>query len=305
MKKIKNIFILICLILFQMLESASLNLVVFSKNRAHQVHCLLESFMLNATGCQKITVIYKADTEEHEKGYSIVKQDFPQVNFVRQKSSSDFKELTLKAVEFDQHEYIIFAVDDIVVTRKIDFDEITKHLETCNAYAFYLRMGKHITQCYSERRVTGTPPLQEISQGVLCWNFKDGTGDWGYPHTVDMTVYRKNDLKKIFLVLPFTNPNTLEGNWAGIAPKNQLGLCFKEAAIVNCPLNIVQSTYNNRHSNECSPEDLLELFLDGYKMDIMPLQNCMNKAPHMDYKPTFITRSSLQMDSTSLTTGGS
>ncbi len=119
-----------------------------------------------------------------------------------------------------------------------------------------------------------------------------------------MTVYKKKDLKKTFIMLPFTNPNTLEGNWAGLAPKNPLGLCYKEAAIVNCPLNIVQSTYNNRHSNECTPEELLELFLDGYKMDIAPLQDVYNKAPHMDYKPTFITRSSLGMNSTSLTTSG-
>ncbi|MBY0110257.1 MAG: hypothetical protein K2X90_04050 [Candidatus Babeliaceae bacterium] len=290
MKKTKKILHFFLLIYIHALSSASLNLVVYSKNRAHQVHRFLESFILNTTGCRKISVIYKADTKEHEKGYAIVRHDFPQVNFIKQSKSSDFKKLTINAIDFDGEDYIVFAVDDIIVTRKIDFDEIVKLLETFQSTGFYLRLGEHINECYSENRVTGTPPLKEITSGILCWKFKDGKGDWNYPHSLDMTVYKKSDLFKVFYMLPFTNPNMLEGNWAAIAPKYETGLCYKNAPIVNCPLNRVQNTWNNRHSNECTPEELLEVFLTGYKMDIMPLQNIFNKAPHMDYKPTFIKR---------------
>lgn len=288
MNCIKNIFILCFFILLYGLEAASLNLVVFSKNRAHQVHSFLESFFLNTTGCQRVSVIYRAETKEHNDGYKIVKNAFPQVDFIKQKSTSDFKELTLKAIAFDQEEYVIFAVDDIIVTRKVDFDEVIQFLQIHDTEGFYLRMGEHITECYSENRYTGIPPLEEVAPGILSWHFKEGKGDWGYPHTVDMTVYRKKDLKKIFLALPFNNPNTLEGNWACVAPKSPVGLCYKHAALVNCPLNIVQTACKNRHSNECTPDELLELFLAGYVMDITPLQNIINNAPHMDYKPTFI-----------------
>lgn len=274
------------------IEAASLNLVVFSYNRPLQLYAFLESFYLNTKGCQRVSVIYKADTPEFKSGYELVKQQFQQVEFLKQskKKKFDFKPLTLKATGFGKEEYIIFAVDDIIVTRPIDFDEITLALENVYSNGFYLRLGAHITECYSENRVTGTPPFKEIEPGFFVWKFAEGKGDWAYPHTVDMTVYRKKDLQETFLKLAFNNPNTLEGNWASCKPLSSKGLCYHEACIVNCPLNIVQNVWNNRHSAECSPEELLAIFLQGYKMDIAPLQNIANKAPHMDYKPTFIQR---------------
>ena len=136
----------------------------------------------------------------------------------------------------------------------------------------------------------GTPPFKQLANNTLSWKFNEGRGDWGYPHTVDMTVYRKKDIQEVLLKLPYNNPNTLEGNWASCAPRTLTGLCYSQACIVNCPLNIVQSVWANRNTNACSPEELLALFMQGYKLDIEPLQQIMNKAPHMDYRPTFIER---------------
>lgn len=274
------------------LDAASLNLVVFSYNRPLQLYAFLESFTLNTQGCEKISVVYKSSSPEFEEGYNLVKQDFPHVEFLKEahNSKTSFKLLTLKAINFDKEKHIIFAVDDIIVTRPINFNEISNILDTIPAEGFYLRLGTHITECYSENKITGVPYAQDCSPHMIRWRFEQGHGDWAYPHTVDMTVYRKHELKELFLKMPFNNPNTLEGLWSMHPPLHKTGLCYTHAALVNCPLNRVQRTYNNRHSNECSPEELLELFLNGCKLDIKPLQNILNKAPHMDYTPTFIRR---------------
>ncbi len=292
MKQTKKILFLAIAFFLSSLYGASLNLVVFSYDRPLQLYAFLESFELNTQGCERISVIYKTSTEQFDHGYELVKEQFPQIEFSKQspQNKTDFKPLTLKAIGFNKEKYCIFAVDDIIVTRPINFDEITETLDIVPSNGFYLRLGSHINECYSENRVTGTPSLNEIFPGILRWHFKDCSGDWGYPHTVDMTVYAKEQLKELFIQMAFTNPNTLEGNWACHGPRHKTGFCYANAAIVNCPLNIVQTTWKNRHSNECSPEELLEMFLQGYKLDIMPLQNIFNRAPHMDYKPTFIAR---------------
>ncbi len=291
MKQLKLLSLVLAFLTAMSAQGASLNLVVFSFDRPLQLYAFLESFEQNTRGCERISVVYRTSSTEFDTGYAVVKQQFPQVEYLQQSpdTKGDFKPLTLKAINFAQEKYIVFAVDDIIITRFIDFDEIVTALERVPSEGFYLRLGNHINACYSENRTTGTPSFTPIAH-MLSWKFKDCSGDWGYPHTVDMTVYRKHELKKLFLTMPFTNPNTLEGSWACCPPQHPAGLCYEHACIVNCPLNIVQTTWKNRHSNECSPQELLELFLAGYKMDIVPLQNIFNKAPHMDYKPTFIKR---------------
>lgn len=289
----KNLSVFLLLFIAVFNYAASINLVVFSYNRPLQLYAFLESFEHNVHGCSRISVIYKTSSQDFDHGYGLVKQQFPSVEYYHQAVSTraDFKPLTLKAIGFDKEEFIVFAVDDIIVTQTINFDEITQLLENVVCNGFYLRLGAHITECYSERRVTGTPPFKEILPGILKWYFKQGSGDWGYPHTVDMTVYPKINIQHTLTKLPFSTPNTLEGNWAGHPPMHRSGLCYEHACIVNCPLNIVQQDFpHNRNSNEYTPQELLELFLAGYKLDIQPLQHILNKAPHMDYKPTFIMR---------------
>jgi hypothetical protein len=110
-----------------------------------------------------------------------------------------------------------------------------------------------------------------------------------------MTLYRKKDLLHVFQLLPYTNPNTLEGNWAGWWLQNKApsstGLFYIDSKIINIPLNKVQ-TINilNRDMNLYTPQELLEKFEAGYKMDIKPLYHIKNKAVHTEYEPTFITR---------------
>lgn len=274
-------------------STASINLVVFSYNRPLQLYAFLESFEYNVRGCARISVIYKTTSQDFDRGYKRVKQRFRDVKYYHQtaKARSNFKPLTLKAIDFDKEEFIIFAVDDIIVTRPINCCEITKILKNRACNGFYLRLGANITTCYTENKVTGIPPFKKILPGVLKWRFQHGTGDWDYPHTLDMTIYRKKELRDLFMSLDFDTPNTLEYDWACEFPAHPFGLCYEQTCIINCPLNIIQTDFpDNRNSNEYTVKELLELFLAGYKLDISPLQHIHNNAPHMDYKPTFIWR---------------
>lgn len=282
-----TIFLVITLF-FNLFCQTSINLVVFSCDRPLQLQAFLHSWYHNVSGCQKIAIVYRCTSDIFEMGYNKVKSQFPQIIYLQQNTYEDFKPLTQKAIDFDHEKYVMFAVDDIIVTRPINCNEIIANLETYHAQGFYLRLGKNITQCYTESRKTGKPPLAKICSKIYRWKFHLGTGDWNYPYTLDMTVYSKNIIKRLF-EFDFDSPNTMESAWAEAAPTKYFGLCYKYSCIVNCPLNIVQTDYpGNRHNNFYTPENLLKLFLGGYELNINPLQNIKNKSPHIEYQPTFI-----------------
>lgn len=275
-------------------EQSVVDVVIFSFDRPLQLYALLESMQQHVYGMGEQHVIYRASDDQFEKGYAIVSESFPEIQLHRQGANprADFKPLTVSATFNSPSQYVIFAVDDIVVKDAIDLSQCAQLMEQHNAYGFYLRLGKNLTQCYSwGSRMQPLPPLQQEGDELFSWQFNQGQLDWGYPHTVDMTLYRKRDIEQDVKTLSYYAPNSFEDMWNRRARRimERRGLCFRESKIVNMPLNRVQHEYRNRAMNEYAPRDLLTLFLDGKKMDIAPLRGIDNKAAHMEYSPTFIS----------------
>lgn len=271
------------------------DLVIFSYDRPLQLYALLESVYLYVTDINSVAVVYRTSNERYDEAFEQVALQFPGVQFLHQQSTYDFKTLTVEAIENSTSDYIVFAVDDNIVKDYVSLKECIYWLEATNAYGFYLKMGSHLNHCYTENAPQQVPPLTHVHSTIFSWEFEKGEKDWRYPNTVDMTLYRKKDLINLFKSLDYKNPNLLEGKWAAWwvqhgAPSN-LGLCYADSKIVNIPLNKVQ-TVNifNRDMNLYTPQELLELFENGYKMDISPLYLMQNKAVHTEYEPTFIPR---------------
>lgn len=272
---------------------ASADLVVFSYNRPLQLYALLESVEKYMTGLGTIQVIYRYDNQNYYEAYAQVHNDFPHVIFKAQGYSpqDDFKQLTLESVFSTPSKYVIFAVDDDVVKDYVDIHDCVTHLETTNAYGFYLRMGLNLTQAYPNQSQP-KPPFNRINQNVYAWRFNEGFADWGYPNTVDMTVYAKKDIEAYLRNANYIAPNSLEGNWAGQAHLviKRVGLCYGTTKIVNIPLNIVQKEWVTNNMNAYSADELLRTFNNGFKIAIEDLFKFNNKAAHMNFYPRFIRR---------------
>ncbi|MCA9770373.1 hypothetical protein KC460_03315 [Candidatus Dependentiae bacterium] len=270
------------------------DLVIFSYNRPMQLYALLESVERYMVGIGDTVVIYRASDERYAMAYEKVYERFSYVMPCAQgvNPNGDFKLLMQQAVFDSSKDYVLFAVDDIIVKDYVDLSECIETLEHENAYGFYLRLGKNTNFCYPLNKSQGVPPLRLITDDIFSWQFVHGIGDWGYPHTVDMTLFKKevimNDLKR----LSYTAPNTFEAAWAGQARsiKNKFGLCYKQSKMVNLPLNVVQKIYKNRTTNSYYPEQLLDIFNAGHKIDINPLYKIKNRSAHMDYDLTFLER---------------
>ena len=273
---------------------AAVDLVIFSFDRPMQLFALLESTDHYITGLGDVIVVYRTSNDQFEDVYGRVKEYFPGVVFIKQGNNphADFKPLTLHAVFDSPHDYILFGVDDIIVKDYIDLAKSIGQMEKYGAYAVYFKLGLHLTYCYTRNHSQRVPPYQELEDDLCCWHFKDGQYDWGYPHTVDMTLYRKKDIAHDLRTLRYKAPNSFEGSWAGRAcsVQHKKGLFYRSSKTVNLPINKVQLENNNRHMNVFSLQELLEKFNDGFKIDIIPLFRMKNISVHEEYVPLFVKR---------------
>lgn len=295
-----KLFVFCSLCIFQLaytneeVQAVKADLVVYSYDRPLQLYAFLESISNYVSGLNVITVIYRTSSDDFQQAYQKVQKNFSHVIMQKQSSNpqADFKQLTINAVYNNCAKYIIFAVDDIIVTDYIDLSASIALLEKYNAYGFYYRLGKNLSECYSFNCKMNMPLLDEVEPDVFAWKFSSGLYDWNYPHTVDMTLYKKNDITPFILELVYHTPNSLEGCWASktTAIKNRCGLCCGHTKIVNVPLNLVQKEWPNRNMNLYTPDQLLQKFNDGEKIDIYDLYKIENKAAHMNYKPKFVSR---------------
>lgn len=271
------------------------DMVIFSFDRPLQLYALLESVDKYMTSVGEIVVVYRASNENFSNAYELVHKTFDKVAFLKQGSNpkKDFQSLTLHATFDTANEYVIFAVDDIVVKDFVDLSECIKYLKKTKAYGFYLRLGKNITYCYMQRCAQSVPPLNQVSADVFSWRFSQASRDWGYPNTVDMTVYCKKSIHFALTSRGYSNPNLLETYWAFQAGsvRNRLGLCYQNSKVVNLPLNRVQTVWaGNRNMNLYTPQELLDVFNDNKKIDIDDLFQVNNKGPHMEYEPRFVDK---------------
>ena len=272
------------------------DLIIFSYDRPLQLYALLESTEKCITGLQEVHVIYRTSNQAYKQAYEKVKKRFNTIIYWEQGSHprKDFKPLTLKAAFESPSEYIIFAVDDIIVKDFIDIHKSITVLKKTNAYGLYFRLGLHLTRCYPLNCNQQVPPCMHIQDDIYAWYFTKGKGDWGYPNTVDMTLYRKKDIEATLKSISYWAPNTLEGWWGSRGLRNikrqPIGLCYKESKIVNLPLNRVHKIGNNRTMNAFFPKELLDIFNQGLKIDIDALFKTVNESAHMDYIPKFIKR---------------
>lgn len=273
----------------------SSDLIIFSYDRPMQLYALLESIEKYVYGLNDTYVIYRASSDQYEEAYKIIFERFRHIHFYRQSSQpkKDFKDLTMQVISKLASDYVMFAVDDIIVIDFVDLSLCIALIEILQAYGVYLRLGTHLTYCYTMQQPQPVPKFDYILEDICIWQFEDGILDWKYPNTVDMTVYRKQDVMEALKPLTFFAPNSLEGSWAAHASKvlKKKGIFFEHTKIINIPLNRVQQECPNINMEAYDTHTLLEFFMNGLKIDIAPLFRINNNAAHMAYMPSFIPRS--------------
>lgn len=268
-----------------------INAIIFSKDRASQLHLLLDSISRNAPGIFNISILYKSSNDNFTLAYEKL-MDENIIENITWVSEQDFKAQNLRLLESDLP-YTCFFTDDDIIYQPIDERQIIDCLENDDdVFCFSLRLGKNIQFCYTQNSGNVLVPLEE-NDDIVKWDWTLHYFDFGYPLAVDGHIFRTDDIKTLSNKIPYTNPNTFEialqifDNF----PKIKMA-AFVHSKLVNNPINIVQNVIHNRKGeiHGISVEELNKKFLSDEVIDFDTLDFNNIIGAHQEIKMNFVKK---------------
>lgn len=274
-----------------------MNLILFSFNRALQLEVLLRTLTKHLLGHDfEISVLYNSSGGDYELAYEQLKQEYPNVKFIRRKKIdaisfkyfftykkniyryfkhknlreklTNFKELLEQILQNSKYPTVAFFTDDSMFCRDIEVsDDMIKKIanDTTNTLVYSLRHGLNIENKPAD--------ITTYDNENSVWNVdlsKKDIPHWTYLFSIDGHIYKRDFLLPIIKKLNFVNPNSFEGfvnNYIETERKGTLSkLVFpNHSALIGFELNQVQSFVSNNNHN-FSVEDLNKKFLEGYRL---------------------------------------
>jgi len=246
--------------------------IVFSKDRVMQLHAFINSYfnMVNNPGI--LYVLYTYSSIEHSNSYSELKSLFcnQKVVFVEE---TKFRDDLIEIVNCIGSKTIGLFVDDMVFVNKIDFDMI-KQVDT-RRYILTLSRGKDLNYCVPLSKKMVLPTFYQSAYGFnsFYWDEFNELNDWTFPLGLSGYFYGNSELKIMLEYISFKSPNSLElalGCYHSLFVK-RIGLCPDNILCPCVHANIVQSDHINPTIGTHSVDELLEKWVDGYKIDLSKL----------------------------------
>ena len=260
-----------------------INLLIWSKNRACQLHLLLESLEKNMEGVFKTTVINTSSSEEFADGYAKCLVAFPDVEFIYEDNfCSQTKKWLYKAGD-----HVCFSTDDTVIYRKPQYH--WQRLDLSDTATFSLRVGRNalMQNCHTgeyQPQLTafdldfGFHPFSDTQtqdEITLRWNFNHyhPNHNYGYPFGLDMHIYRADVMKKLLKYHKFNNTNELESylfNCKHLVP--QYMSCLEQSCAVNIPANNMSGVTIAGQEHGSTIEELNSAYLGGQTIDLSKIE---------------------------------
>ena len=262
--------------------------IIFSKDRASQLHLLLSSIDKNAKGIFDLNILYTYSNEEFKQGYDklieLCKLNDWQVNFIKEVS---FKEDLMKLFNMS-FPYTCFFTDDDVLFENVDQETIERSLNNEEVFCFSMRLGKNTRYCYSMSQENKIVVSQE-NENTIVWDWQKSWYDFGYPLSVDGHVFRTKEVFKLSKAIAFNSPNTYEGGLQiyETFPRPMME-SYKESKLVGVPINIVNNTHPNLNGQKfgISAKELNDKFLNNHFVDFinMDFSNVIGAHQEIEYK---------------------
>jgi hypothetical protein len=270
-----------------------MNVIIFSKDRAAQLDLLLRSIEKNFAKpyYQNVTVIFRASNQSFVDGYKKLIKKWGRkdkatgyVSWINEEQTS-FKEATISAIQ-STREFTMFLVDDIVFTHEFSMNdpEFLFFRKDEDILGLSLRLDPQKTYCYAIDQVMKVP--ESHNEGFFCYAWHGKDGDFGYPMSVDGTVFRTQEILPLVQRLNYWNPNSFEAALSQNPIPHPFLLAYNQAKLVNVPANRTQDTFNNRHANleEAQLSKLNDLYLQGIEIDYEPFNGLETPSVHFEMK---------------------
>lgn len=255
-------------------DSNEISSIVFSKDRAMQLHAFLSSYEDNVMNRGIVYILYRCSDLKHKSSYNELIQIFKSEKFVFVEET-DFRKQLIEICESIGTGKVIFYVDDMIFTHPLDYNEIRK----INTYESILALSRGKDMKYSmvlEKELT-LPQFTPIFDTLFHfnWNYSAEYSDWTFPLGLSGYMYGTKELIAMLKSIPFKAPNTLEWSMQVFLPFfiNRGGLCPEFATSVCIHANLVQSEGESPVLGTFSIEALLELWENGKKIVVSDFYN--------------------------------
>lgn len=265
--------------------------LVFSKDRAMQLHAFLGSYFENIENHSPMIVLYKASSDDYKKSYEEVKLLCAgmSVKFVEEVS---FREQLIDIVAKTTAGRLVFYVDDMVFTQRFDY----ANLLSVNPYEKIAALSRGHDMTYSVviDKHLQLPEFNKLDNGLLefAWNYIQEFSDWTYPLGVSGYMFATDEIASIIKSIPFKAPNSLEISMQRFMPLfiNRKGICPENTVSVCVHANLTQTEVKNPILGTFTLEELNDKWLEGYQINYREFYGKpMEISQSMDYD--FIVRS--------------
>lgn len=274
------------------LEKPNVNFIVFSKDRALQLHALLSSLFANVTPTCKVFVLFRASNQDHAQAYNQVQEIYKNTG-VYFYPEQHFKKDLISLVNRLTVSKLIFLVDDILFVEPVDLEDFIQ--TDTDQFVASLRMGTHLNFSYTVQQPQPLPPfykpnLNKIKDKIV-WKWQEGALDWHYPLSVDGHLFATEEIKAMLPLLNFKAPNSLEEAMQILKPYylHKFGLAYQKAKIINIPCNKVQEE-NDNIAETVTVDYLLKKWQSGYQIDFAKFLHFQNYSAHQFIPFSFIQR---------------
>jgi len=268
--------------------------IVFSKDRALQLHALISSYLEKVTSPVPIHILYQTSTPSHQKAYEEVIKIFTNnnVSFTKQDSNNSFRSNLISLLKSVHSEKIFFLVDDVLFIEDFDIQDFVKF--DTDKFVPTLRMGLNLKKCYTVQKEQSLPELiPDIvkDKDKITWKWDHGIYDWSYPLSLDGHFFSTQEIAIIIQLTEFSAPNTLEDQLQKFRRffLFRMGVSYRKSKIVNVPCNKVQIENKNLYG-DLHQDFLLEQWQQGYQMDFRGLYGFINESAHQEIPFRFIKR---------------
>lgn len=269
----------------------NIKLIIFSRDRAQQLECLIRSLQKNSTIFNDIYILYKFTNDKFKEGYDkLKKQIYENIGnrnvYFYQEDEEGFKSNLNELLHLnrEKYDYITFMVDDQILYQKLENENEIFDLFDEDTFCFSLRLGlninyRHLTDSYFD-----LPRYKGLGTDFMRWNWRNegNLSDFGYPLSLDGHIFRYEDILKLIKPLNYFNPNTLEAILQSQLnfPKNYM-VSYLYSKMVSLPINRVNNVFNNKFGTKINinEKELNDKFLNGEtidfeKMDYSNVNSC-------------------------------
>lgn len=268
------------------MNDCSCTVIVFSKDRALQLHALLTSYYDQVHPAQSVQVLYTTSGHTEQQSYDSVIEYFPHIRFVKQ---SDFHSDLIELLSVSQSGAVMFLVDDMLFINPVDLSVLCR--QDLSETVPSLRLGQSLSYNFPYQWPQRPPTLYAAGGGKFTFQWQQGELDWHYPLSLDGHVYSRTEILSLARRIHFYSPNTFEYALQRFAPffMTRRGLCYAQPRTVNLPWNRVQNEFENE-CGDVGTNELLARWNNGEQLDTRRYYGCNVSSAHQDMPPVFMPR---------------